>query len=43
MKTKNVLLTVLISAITTFAVLFTYNKIDHNGNNPNFQTSVPSN
>lgn len=43
MKTRNVLLTVLISAITTFAVLFAYNKIDHNGNNPNFQTSVPSN
>lgn len=43
MKTKNVLLTVLISAITTFAVLFAYNKIDHNSNNLNFQSAVPSN
>ena len=43
MKTKNVLLTVLVSAITTFAVIFAYNKIDHNRNNPNFQSSVPVN
>jgi len=43
MKTKHVLLTVLISAITTFAVIFAFNKIDHNRNNPNFQSTVPAN
>jgi len=43
MKTKHVLLTVLISAITTFAVIFTFNKIDHNKNNPNFQSTLPAN
>lgn len=43
MKTKNVLLTVLVSAITTFAVIFGYNKLDHNRNNPNFQSSLPVN
>ncbi|RNI39088.1 PDZ domain-containing protein [Hanamia caeni] len=43
MKTKHVLLTVLISAITTFAVIFTFNKIDHNRNNPNFQSTLPAN
>lgn len=43
MKTKNVLLTVLISAITTFAVIFAYDKVDHNKNNPNFQTTIPVN
>ena len=43
MKTKNILLTVLISAMTTFGIIFAYNKIDHNGNNPNFQTTVPVN
>ncbi len=44
MKTKSVLLTVLLSAITTLAVIFGYNKFQHNNNNPNFQAlSVPSN
>ncbi len=44
MKTKNILLTVLISALTTMAVIFGYNKYQHNSNNPNFQASnVPSN
>jgi len=43
MKTRNILLTVLISAMTTFGVIFAYNKIDHNRNNPNFQTTVPTN
>ncbi len=43
MKTRNILLTVLISALTTFGVIFAYNKIDHNSNNPNFQTTVPAN
>lgn len=44
MKTKNILLTVLISAITTMAVIFGYNKYQHNSNNPNFQASnIPSN
>lgn len=43
MKTKTVLLSVLISALTTLAVIFAYNKLDHNANNPNFQTSIPTN
>ena len=44
MKTKNILLTVLISALTTMAVIFGYNKYQHNNNNPNFQAStIPSN
>ena len=38
MKTKNIFLTVLISAITTMAVIFGYNKYQHNNNNPNFQS-----
>lgn len=44
MKTKNIFLTVLISALTTMAVIFAYNKYQHNSNNPNFQSfNVPSN
>ena len=44
MKTKNILLTVLISALTTMAVIFGYNKYQHNSNNPNFQAvNIPSN
>jgi Do/DeqQ family serine protease len=43
MKTKNILLSVLISALTTLAVIFAYNKFDHNSNNPNFQSSIPTN
>jgi Do/DeqQ family serine protease len=44
MKAKNVLFTVLISAITTLAVIFGYSAFDHNGNNPNFSKSeTPSN
>lgn len=44
MKTKNILFTVLISAITTMAVIFGYNKYEHNNNNPNFQAEkIPSN
>jgi len=43
MKTKNILFTVLISAITAFGVIFAYDKLDHNQNNPNFQTTVPVN
>ena len=43
MKTKNILLSVLISALTTLAVIFGYNKYDHNGNNPNFQSNIPTN
>ncbi len=44
MKTKNIFFTVLISALTTMAVLFGYNKYEHNGNNPNFQAlNIPSN
>lgn len=43
MKTKNILLTVLISALTTVGVIFGYNKYEHNQNNPNFQADLPSN
>lgn len=44
MKTKSVFFTVLVSVLTTLAVLFGYNKYNHNSNNPNFQaTNVPSN
>ena len=44
MKTKNILFTVVISAITTLAVIFGYNKFQHNSNNPNFQAlNIPSN
>ncbi|HEY9341053.1 MAG TPA: trypsin-like peptidase domain-containing protein [Hanamia sp.] len=44
MKTKYILFTVLISAITTLAVIFGYNKYQHNNNNPNFQSfTVPDN
>jgi len=44
MKTKNTLLTVLISAITTMAVILGYNKYQQSNNNPNFQSSnIPSN
>lgn len=44
MKTKNLLFTVLISAITTLAVIFGYNTYQHNSNNPNFQAlNIPSN
>lgn len=43
MKTKSILITVLISAITAFGVIFAYDKLDRNQNNPNFQTTVPVN
>lgn len=44
MKTKNILITVLVSAITTLAVIFGYNQFQHNNNNPNFQAiNVPAN
>jgi len=44
MKTKNILFTVLISALTTMGVIFGYNKYQHNNNNPNFQsTHIPAN
>ncbi len=44
MKTKNIFFTVLVSAITTMAVIFGYNKYQHNNNNPNFQSfTVPAN
>jgi serine protease Do len=44
MKTKNILLTVLISALTTMAVIFGYDKLHHDQNNPNFGTAeIPSN
>lgn len=44
MKTKHILLTVLISALTTLAVVIGFNKYQANHNNPNFQASaVPAN
>lgn len=44
MKAKNVLFTVLISALTTLAVIMGYNVIQHNNGNPNFSNSTtPSN
>jgi Do/DeqQ family serine protease len=44
MKTKNVLFTFLISAVTTLAVIFGYNAYQSNHNNPNFQADgIPSN
>lgn len=43
MKTKNIFFTVLISAVTTLGVIFGYNKYEHNGNNPNFQSAIPAN
>ena len=44
MKTRNVLLTVLVSVVTTLAVILGYNEYQHNANNPNFQTAnIPSN
>ena len=44
MKTKNIFFTVLISTLTTMAVIFGYNKYEHNSNNPNFQSlNIPSN
>lgn len=43
MKTKNIFFTVLISAVTTLAVIFGYNKYTQNGNNPNFQSAIPAN
>ncbi|MEO6289895.1 MAG: trypsin-like peptidase domain-containing protein [Ginsengibacter sp.] len=44
MKTKNIFFTVLISTLTTMAVLFGYNKYYHNNNNPNFQSiNIPAN
>lgn len=43
MKTKNIFFTVLISAVTTLAVIFGYNQYAHNGNNPNFQSVLPAN
>lgn len=44
MKTKNIIFTFLISAITTIAVIFGYNAYQQNHNNPNFQSNgIPSN
>ncbi len=44
MKTKNLLFTALVSAVTTLAVIFGYNYYQHNSNNPNFQAlNIPSN
>ena len=44
MKTKNILLTVLISALTTMGIILGYSKYFENNYNPNFQSSnIPSN
>lgn len=42
MKTRSIIFTVLISAFTTLAVIFAFNKYQRS-DNPNFQSSVPSN
>ena len=41
MKMKSLITTVSISALTTLSVLFGYNKMNHNGNNPNLQYQSP--
>ena len=44
MKAKNILFTVLLSAVTTLLVIFGYNRYQHNSNNPNFQAlNIPAN
>lgn len=43
MKTKNIVFTVLLSAITSLVVIFGFNYYQKNNNNPNLQTSIPSN
>ena len=43
MKTKNIVFTVLLSGLTSLAVIFGFNYFQNNYNNPNFQTSIPSN
>lgn len=43
MKTKHVLFTVIISAITAFAVMFGYNHYTRDHFNPNFSASIPNN
>ena len=43
MNTKNIFFTVLLSGLTSLAVIFGYNYFQKNSSNPNFQTSVPSN
>lgn len=44
MKMKNIFLTVLISALTTIAILFAYSKLDTRSGNPNFsEMKIPVN
>ncbi|MDE3214247.1 MAG: hypothetical protein KGM98_13515, partial [Bacteroidota bacterium] len=44
MKTRNVLLTILVSTLTTLAVILGYNIYQQHQDNPNFATAgVPSN
>ena len=43
MKTKNIVFTVLLSGLTSFAVIFGFNYFQKNNSNPNFQTTIPSN
>ena len=43
MKTKNIVFTVLLSSITSLAVIFGFNYYQKNTSNPNFQTSIPAN
>ncbi len=42
MKTKNIVFTVLLSSLTSLVVIFGFNYFQ-NSNNPNFQSSIPSN
>ncbi|MBA2250163.1 MAG: trypsin-like peptidase domain-containing protein [Chitinophagaceae bacterium] len=43
MNLKNILSTIALSVVTTLGVIVGYNKFEHNSNNPNFQSSLPSN
>ena len=43
MKTKNIVFTVLLSGITSLAVIFGFNYFQNNSSNPNFQSSIPAN
>ena len=43
MKTKNIVFTVLLSGLTSLAVIFGFNYFQNNSSNPNFQSSIPAN
>ncbi|MEO6682283.1 MAG: trypsin-like peptidase domain-containing protein [Ginsengibacter sp.] len=43
MKTKNIVFTVILSGLTSLAVILGFNYFQNNNSNPNFHTSIPSN